>query len=425
MSHAETGPRQAGNASPALVRDAAPAFPPPEAPGGAGSPADRWWRAALILLLGILVAHSWLLKPGGDFHVFWLAGRRTLDGVLPYQAADGLYPFKYLPPVALFLAPLGLLPERLANGLWLVLSAVGLLRLVRWSEATLGGGPDAKRELLLLLALLPFVTHLLGLGQSEGLLLWLMVESEDRRTRTPVLAGVLWAIACLFKPPFGVFLALVVWRRELRRGLGLLGGLAGSFALLALVLGPSDLGTQLAAWQALLSASTPAAVCGAQNQSLVALVCSLTSLGPGDRGFGVVVLLSAGCLLALGVAAVAFCARRSWDEGERLALALTFYATALLSPLGWRTNLLALAPVLALLFARGRPPDPVASRVRVGCAAALALTVLVLNYDVLGPERFRRMLEQRTYGWLGLVVAGCAALVSIRSAARRGLASPG
>ena len=55
----------------------------------------------------------------------------------------------------------------------------------------------------------------------------------------------------------------------------------------------------------------------------------------------------------------------------------------------------------------------------------LALTVLVLNYDVLGPERFRQMLEQRTYGWLGLTMAGCAVLVSIRSTARRALASPG
>jgi hypothetical protein len=61
----------------------------------------------------------------------------------------------------------------------------------------------------------------------------------------------------------------------------------------------------------------------------------------------------------------------------------------------------------------------------MGCAAALVLTVGVLNYDVLGPERFRQMLEQRTYGWLGLAMAGCATLVSIRSAARRGLASPG
>ncbi|MGZ5956913.1 MAG: glycosyltransferase 87 family protein [Myxococcaceae bacterium] len=405
--------------------DARPAFPHPEAPGGADSPAEAWWRAALILLLGVLVAHSWLLKPGGDFHVFWLAGRRTLDGVLPYQAADGLYPFKYLPPVALLLAPLALLPERLANGLWLVLSAVGLLRLVRWSQATLGGGPDARRELLLLLALLPFVTHLLGLGQSEGLLLWLMVESEDRRTRAPILSGVLWAVACLFKPPFAVFLGLVAWRREIRRGLGLLAGVAGSFALLALVLGLATLGAQLAAWQGLLRESTPAAVCGAQNQSVVALVCSLTSLGPGDRGFGAAVALTAGALLAVGSAAVALCARRSRAEGERLALALTFYATALLSPLGWRTNLLALAPSLALLFARGRSPDLVASRVRMGCAAALALTVLVLNYDVLGPEQFRLMLEQRTYGWLGLAMAGCAVLVSVRSTARRALASPG
>lgn len=407
MSHAETGPRQAGNASPAALGDTGRSFP---------------WRGALVLLLAVLVAHSWFLKPGGDFHVFWLAGRRTLQGVFPYQAADGLYPFKYAPPVALFLAPLGLLPERAANGLWLVLSALGLLRLVRWSQASLGGGPDARRELLLLLALLPFVTHLLGLGQSEGLLLWGMVESEDRRTRTPVLSGVLWAIVCLFKPPFGAFLALVVWRREVRRGLGLLAGLGGSFALLAVVLGPAAMASQLVAWRALLAASTPAAVCGAQNQSLVALVCSVTSLGPGDGGFVAAVALAAGCLAGAGLLAVVWCARRSPAEGERLAVALTFYATALFSPLGWRTNLLALAPVIALLFARGPAPDPLAARVRVVCAAALALTVGLLNYDVLGPERFRRVLEHRAYGWLGLGLVACTVLLSARRAGPRALA---
>ena len=404
MSHAETGPRQAGNASSAA-----------------------WWRAGLILLLAVLVAHTWLLKPGGDFHVFWVAGRRTLDGVFPYQAADGLYPFKYAPPVALILAPLALLPERLANGLWLVLSAVGLLRLVRWSQATLGGGPDARRELFLLVALLPFVTHLLGLGQSEGLLLWLMAESEDRRARTPLLSGGLWAVACLFKPPFAVFLGLVVWRRELRRGLGLAAGLAGSFALLALVLGPAATVGQLAAWRSLLAESTPAATCGAQNQSLVALVCSTTSLGPGDPGFLAAVALAAGCLGGAGIAAVVWCARRSPAEGERLAVALTFHATALFSPLGWRTNLLALAPALALLFARGRAPEPLLSRVRIGCATALALTVVVLNYDVLGPDRFRRMLELRAYGWLGLGLVLCTVLVTARSTlprARQGLIRP-
>ncbi|HSP18902.1 MAG TPA: glycosyltransferase family 87 protein, partial [Myxococcaceae bacterium] len=381
-----------------------------------GATAGAWWRAGLILLLAVLVAHAWLLKPGGDFHVFWLAGRRTLDGVFPYQAADGLYPFKYAPPVALFLAPLALVPERLASGLWLALSAFGLLRLVRWSQATLGGGADGRRELFLLLALLPFVTHLLGLGQSEGLLLWLMVESEDRRVRTPLLSGALWAVACLFKPPFAVFLALVVWRRELRRGLGLAAGVAGSFALLALVLGPAAMGSQLTAWRSVLAASTPAATCGAQNQSLLALVCSVTSLGPGDPGFIAAVALAAGCLVAAGMAAVASCARRSPAEGERLAVSLTFYATALFSPLGWRTNLLALGPALALLFARGRAPDPLASGVRIGSATALALTVVVLNYDVLGPDRFRQILEHRAYGWLGLALVLCTVLVGVRSA---------
>ena len=328
----------------------------------------------MVLLLAILVAHTWLLKPGGDFHVFWLAGRRTLDGVFPYQAADGLYPFKYAPPVALLLAPLGLLPERLANGLWLVLSAVGLYRLVGWSQATLGGGPDARSECLLLLAQLPFVTHLLGLGQSDALLLWLMVESELRRRRTPLVSGVLWAIACLFKPPFLVFLALVAWRRERRRSLGLLAGLIGSFAVLAVVFGPAGAMTQLGAWRSLLASSTPAALCGAQNQSVVALVCSLTSLGPGDPGFLSAVGLAAAVLLTGSVAAVVWLVRRSRPEAERTSrLALTSWAQGVeprrSSPRsGWRAGLLALAPALAPGLRDGRAPAGARrlARVRAG-----------------------------------------------------------
>ncbi|HVP59083.1 MAG TPA: glycosyltransferase 87 family protein [Myxococcaceae bacterium] len=407
MSHAETGARQEGNAPQHLAGTI-----PRSAPA---SLSDGWWHAAAVLLLFGLVAHAWLLKAGSDFEVFRLAGWRTWHGVGPYQAADGLMPFKYAPPVALLLVPLAWVPERTAYLVWLVLSALAVLRVVRWSHRTLGPGPDARREALLMVALFPLIAHQFALGQCDAFLLLLVAESEQRRRTAPLRSGMLWALACLVKPPFLLVGLLVAWRREARRADGLLLGIAAAFGVLGFALGPVEALHQTQAWVGLLGATTPAGLCGPQNQSIAALVCTYGGVAPGSVAFAATAALLATALVAAAVACVRVVARHHLLGADALALALVLHGTALLSPLGWRTTLLALIPSLTLIFARDvGASDPVRVRMRRLCGWALAFTAVVLNWDVLGERAFHALLRMRIHALLGLVISTCAMVVTAR-----------
>lgn len=417
MSHAETGARQEGNAPRHPGSSAGPTLP---APGGV-SPSAGWWRAGALLLVFGLLAHAWILKAGSDFEVFRLAGWRTWYGTLPYQPTDGLMPFKYAPPVALLLVPLAWIPERIGYLVWLGLSALAVLRVVGWSYRTLGVGPDPRREALLLLGLFPLVAHLFALGQCDALLLWLVAESEARRRTAPLRSGMLWALACLVKPPFLLLGLLVVWRGEARRADGFLLGIAAAFGLLALIVGPAQVLLQVGAWVELLGATTPGGLCDAQNQSVAALVCTYGGLTPGSTAFAATVAGVATALVLAGAACVWAVASRNRLGAEALGLALVFHGTALLSPLGWRTNLLALVPSLTLVFSPHPARDAVQARTRRLCAWALAFTAVALNWDVLGGAGFHVLLRTRYHALLGLLLSACAVVVTAR---RTGLWRP-
>jgi hypothetical protein len=362
-----------------------------------------------------LVAHAYLWKSGSDFQVFWLAGWRVLNGLVPYDLGDGAMPFKYAPPIALLLVPLAWLPEHLAYLLWLLLSAFALLRFVRWSQDALGMGPDARGEALVLLGLAPLVAHLFALGQCDALLLWALAESERRRRTAPLRSGALWALTCLAKPPYLLLAALVAWRGESRRAEGFLLGTLLMFGGVAAFLGPTAAGEQVQAWVELLRATTPSGLCGPQNQSVSALVCTYGRLLPGTGPFALAVTLASGLAVAAGAWCVRAVDRQDRPRAEALAVMLVFYGTALLSPLGWRTNLLGLVPALSIVFSRDTlGPDVVRRRARTFSIGALALTGLALNYEVLGPEGFRGLLHLRMHALLGIAVTTCAVLVSFR-----------
>src|SRR5262249_24525020 len=115
-------------------------------------------------------------------------------------------------------------------------------------------------------------------------------------------------------------------------------------------------------------------------------------------------------------------ASRSRVAAEGLAFALVLHGTALLSPLGWRTNLLALIPSLTIVFSRDAGGfDPVRVRARRVCAWGLAFTALFLNWDVLGGRVLSAPLAPRYSALLGLLISACAVIVPAR---RTGLWRP-
>jgi hypothetical protein len=385
------------------------------------SPAPpRWERLARWLVPVVFagwIVQAWLNKEPYDLEVFRLAGARVLHGEALYRLSDGAMPFKYAPPVALLLVPLAGVPLRAAYLCWLLLSAAALFRVVTWSQRVLGGVPDGRRELLVVLLCTPFVIHLFYLGQCDALLLLLAVQSEAVRRRAPVGSGLLLALAVLVKPPFLLFGLLAGVRREGRRLAGLGAGLVVASALTVAAFGPAWAAAETAAWRTLLAETTPGSLCGIANQSLAALVCTYLGQQPRTVGFPVAV-----GVVALGLGSVLVWAVRRVSRGnavlaDALAVAMTFYGTALLSPLGWRTNLLALIPALALLLSPVPPPlDRPARAWRMVSVGAMAATALLLNYDVLGLARFQRLQGLRMYGLLGLLVAAATTVVTLRRA---------
>jgi len=180
------------------------------------------------------------------------------------------------------------------------------LRLLRWScrRASLG------QSLVVLALHAPFLHRLFALGQIDALLLWLMVESESRAEG--FISGLLWALACLFKPPFLIFLLLALAFRQWRRIAGLAFGLA---------LGLAIDWRELPRWRELLEVTTRPMLCGdPENQGLVGIACHYL-------GGAIFAIPLAAALLALFTFASA-------KGGPKLAAASAFFLSSASSP--WR-----------------------------------------------------------------------------------------
>jgi hypothetical protein len=255
------------------------------------------------------------------------------------------------------------------------------------------------------------------MGQLDALLLWAMAASEALAGRRPFVSGLLWGLAASVKLPFLVFGPLAVARRQGARIAGL-----GACLVAILLAGVARYGlgghaAELAAWRALLATTTPPLLCDEQNQSAFSIACRYLA-APGTTGYGVAVAaVAAAVLVPAGLAWL----RAASGPGGRpwIATATCFYLTALLSPLGWRTNLLAAAPLLALLC----------SDVRQGPAPRRALAAVAIAGVLAGEQLLRRVLGDHRFldrQLFGLVVLGAvvASLLGAAAWPRRGPEPP-
>jgi hypothetical protein len=276
-----------------------------------------------------------------------------------------------------------------------------LVRFIDWARTTWFPDSPLWMTALVVLFIAPFHRHLIALGQCDIFILALVMSSEKQRTQRPVLSGGLLALACAFKPPFLLFVVLVLGAREWRRLAGFAAGVVIAALLPTLRYGITGTIEQMRAWQQTLDRTTAPMFCHADNQSVFGIVCRLI-IGPESAWFRPLAL-SLGAVLFLAIASPAL---RLKDTAERrnFALATTFYLSASLSPLGWRTNLIGLVPLFFMLFrVVKRSTSPRRWLLLVAPAANAFLGLLV--FDLLGKQVFRYLVERRLFGLLAAVTA--------------------
>lgn len=378
----------------------------------------RWQRAGLFAFCALAVVHALFVKPyASDFAVVHRAAERVLRGEELYRLAE-LNPFKYSPAAALLLSPLGLLPMGASHAVWAAISAACTWHFLGWTVRRAGASQPAWVGGLAVVLVSPYVLHHFALGQCDAALLALCALSEDDAERRPWRSGLALAAAALIKLPVLVLLGPALFMRQGRRVGAVAAGLLASVALVALCFWGLE---PFGAWRALLGATTPPMLCDAQNQSAWALVCTYLA-APGSPAFlPALAAFALPVILLLGATAVrALQADRA--RGRVVASAVSLFAAAFLSPLGWWTNLMAMAPLLALLAGQTRAA-PGRVRRAIGAAALAAMALAgAINFDTVGRAAFDAFLQARHFALAALFSA--VALASTWVAPQPGAVAP-
>lgn len=323
-----------------------------------------------------------------DFFTFWLAARMQWTGQDPYSPADwlaghqqfaadwipnALYPYPL--PLALLLAPLGLLPLDRAYIVWislalvLMVTAVMLVLLLDWQ-------PRSKHYVVpLLIGLLLFRPVWVSLrnGQLGGLLVFVVALAACCWEQRRWLAGGLVLALLALKPTFGFpVLGLgLLWLAARRQWAGAAGIAVSGAALLLIAqlqnaqwlsrflgVGQAKLGETFGYSPTLWGLA--GAACGHT------LTCTLAAGG----------LLAGGLLLATGFVLTASRAR----PGPLLALSLSLPAALLVMPYGWAYDqALLLVPLAVATLAAARAGFPyLVSALLFFAVDLLAIALLLL-----------------------------------------------
>ncbi|MFL5322082.1 MAG: glycosyltransferase family 87 protein [Myxococcaceae bacterium] len=371
----------------------------------------------LIAAVSLLVAlHAWHFKALQDFGVFHRAGGRFSAGESLYRIDDGIECFKYAPPVAALFVPLAAISFKWSALLWMLISAATLVAFWRWSFKWYAPSAAPVWHLIAFVWLIPYLRFLFALGQCDLLVLCALALSETTAKKYPWASGLLWAAACLFKLPFLILLPLALLFREWKRIGGLIVGLAVGLALPSLRYGVGGTEQLLSEWRSLLAATTPPMLCGFDNQSLYGIVCRL-GVAPesGLLFYGIVWTVALAVIIATGWVVIALF-HRDRELARKVAFAIALYLSAFLSPLGWRSNLVALLPLFFLVAANWSAlTRPV--RIAVASFATLNTVIGLLVYDVIGKTAFNWLIVHRAIGFVALLFVATAIVGVLRSPA--------
>ncbi len=346
-----------------------------------------------LVLVAYVLARA--LSGDNDFDGFHRAAQHVLDTGTLSRVKDVQ---RYPPSFQLLMLPFGLLPLKVAAGLWLVLSVVALWKLPRLLERLMGVPVSA--QLVAGCVMLPLVVDNLNLGQSAPVLVCLcalaLVWAREGRG---LASGFLLGVLALFKVLPVVMLAIPILLC-VRGGSGEAGDEAArgtqaalrlvAGALLALLLATAGL-VAVVGWEDTRDTTQQWVTKTRAEQTPWALVANNRSLRHNNEGLGVVLArtycdispaqakgsvslakwpLSVawgmyGALLAGLVVAVwrgLFAVRRLMASSEAAArhsawgglFALACLGTLLISPIVWTHYFLWVLPAAVFLHERQR-----------------------------------------------------------------------
>jgi len=224
-----------------------------------------WLHLSLVLFsIGLLVVGAWRAREDGsgtsDFDDFWRTAR--FDVLAHCTITPGYGVHNYLPFFMILMAPLGLLPVKVAAIVFNTISMAAFAASVGITRSWVG--PRAAIAAALLVG--AYAADCILLGQTAlivgALLVWTWRLAERRRG---VIAGGVLALAASIKLFPIVLVLFFVLKRQFRVILGLVLGLIACNAVLpAIVFGPREsLVLHREFWQR-----------SAQNQSLLALAAA-------------------------------------------------------------------------------------------------------------------------------------------------------
>lgn len=316
--------------------------------------AKHWKLVWFVIALAVLALYSYRIgfMKRDDFIAYYNAGLRALSGESPSRFEET--PFKYLPVISCFFAPLALLPYQAAKLVFFLISFVAGADLYRRVISRFGNAA----ALVLFLSFFRFHNYDFNNVQVNHLLLWVFVFFLSNRDTRPIRAAVAFASLASVKVMPVLLLGPLVFFGRIREVLRILFFLVALAVLPALVF---DQGFSVYLdWYRLMKGTTqyPAPV-GALFQSVQAAVWTLVHQSWRPETF-VAVMAGAQAVLLAPVLAAAWRVGTEGDSRHRLerenaVLAAAMALSVIISPLAWKHNFLLLWPaVLFLVRARLR-----------------------------------------------------------------------
>lgn len=170
-----------------------------------------------IILLTVRSLFQIITTLAPDFSVFWTSTHDLINYRNPYTNPTLFTINAYPPSTFIYFIPLALIPYKVAQGIFVILSFLTIPGIVLVSLKTLSKKVNLYQFLLFLsLVLISFPTKFtLGMGQVNLVAFLILLSSfYFYKEEKPEMSGIFLGAACLLKPALGFILLLFVLKRK-------------------------------------------------------------------------------------------------------------------------------------------------------------------------------------------------------------------